>query len=145
MVAVNGSEPYSASSLETVREYEQGRAVLVAVGAWYDGIDDTGARKLVLYPPQESAVSVELEYVYRPASMVDAGDEPAWMPAAFHKGLLYSAAAVYFEDVEDNPELAKWNQEKADAVASELRRHDIDRSAGDGVFQIPVTGWTAAR
>lgn len=99
----------------------------------------------MLYPTPGSVAAIELEYVYRPAELVNDADEPSWMPAAFHKGLLWAAPALYFETVEDNPELAKWNQEKADLVVSELQHYDIERGDGHGVFQAPVVGWTAAR
>jgi hypothetical protein len=111
---------------------------------WFDGVDDSGDRKLALYP-QPSSGSIELEYVYRPGALINDGDQPSWMPPPFHKGLLWSVAAIYFETVEDNPELAKWNQEKADAVASELRSYDNERGAGNGVFAPAVVGWTAPR
>jgi hypothetical protein len=99
----------------------------------------------MLYPTPGTAAAIELEYVYRPGSLIAPDDEPGWMPPPFHKGLIYAAAAVFFEDVEDNPELAKWNQEKADSIASELRSYDNERGSGNGIFQIPVVGWTAPR
>lgn len=144
-VAVSGSGPLSATSHESVRQYERGLATPVGEGLWFDGVDESGDRKLGLHPTPGAVGAIDLEYVYRPAALVNDSDEPSWMPAPFHKGLPYSALAVYFETVEDNPELAKWNQEKADAVASELRSYDIERGSGNGVFAAPVVGWTTAR
>lgn len=145
MIAVGGSDPFDATSQETVRQYERGGSRLAVDGVWFDGVDEFGDRSLALYPPPGSVLPIELEYVYRPPEMVNDADIPSWMPYPFHKGLLYSAAAVYFESVEDNPELGKWNQEKADSIASELRNYDIERGSGNGIFQIPVVGWTAPR
>jgi len=144
MIAIGGSAPYDFASQETVRQYEQGGAELLK-SVWVDGVDDSGDRKLVLYPPPSAGLPIELEYVYQPPEFTEDTDVPTWMPRPFHKGLPYAALAVYFESVEDNPELAKWNQEKADSVASELRTYDDERGSGNGVFQIPVVGWTAAR
>jgi len=145
MIAVGGSAPFDFSSQETVRQYERGAATLAVEGVWFDGVDGSGDRKLMLYPPPGSVLPIELEYVYRPAEFIGNDDVPTWMPYPFHKGLLYSACAVCFETVEDNPELGKWNQEKADSIASELRNYDVERGTGNGVFQIPVVGWTAPR
>lgn len=141
-LSVGGSETWEPSDPETVRSYERGGASLLGGGVWMDVPGEDGLRKLRLYPPPGDAHGIELEYVYQPAEFTQDSDEPAWMPRAFHKGLLYIAATVYFEDVEDNPELAKWNQEKGDLVIAELVHYDNERKTGQGVFMPGIVGWT---
>lgn len=143
-LSVGGSETWEAGDPESVRAYEQGSATFIGTGVWLDLPDNEGERKLNLYPTPAGGSAIELEYVYRPGAMVGEDDEPSWLPAPFHKGLLWIAASLYFETVEDNPELAKWNEEKADLVVAEISRYEIERRAGQGVFLPQIVGWTAA-
>lgn len=94
-------------------------------------------------PSSEQAI--ELEWAFRPVPMVADADEPTEIPEEFHPGLPWEAAATYFETMEDNPELAQRNQEKADSYINGLIAYGNERRAGSGVAIPQIVGWTAAR
>ena len=114
-------------------------------GVWYERADKEGTRKLYLYPAPSGGDSIELEWVYRPAplSVAEPKGEPSELPDEFHPALLSEASAVYYETVEDNPDLAQRNSERADLWVGELTRYDNQRRSGSGSFRISILGATA--
>jgi hypothetical protein len=142
-LSVGGADPWEATSAEAVKQYGTGSLILHRQGAWWDAPGEDGVRRLNLYPMPGDEDDIELEWVFVPPPMSGATDEPAWLPKPFHKGLVYEVAADYYETVEDNPELGQRNAEKMDALVAELTRYDNMRRSGNGVFQVPVVGWTA--
>lgn len=141
-IAVGGGEPWDVADAETIRQYETSQSSFFGIGAWYDAPGEDGTRKLKLYPTPGSALAIELEYVFRPEPLVNASDEPSEIPAEFHEAFLFSASVVYYETIEDNPELAQRNQEKLDLKVNELGRYDNERRAGRGIF-FPTLGFAA--
>jgi len=136
--------PWESSSRETVRQFENGELTLRSQGVWYEGTDESGARRLTLYPTPGSAVTLELEWVYAaPNLTVDTPSaEPSEFPEWFHPKLLHFAGEIYYPTVEDNPELGEIQKSKADLAISELVRYDNERGAGDGIFTIAIVGVT---
>jgi hypothetical protein len=151
--------PWEPSDAERVEQYKQGVLVLQTGGGWsadtgawtaggvfYDAADDTGTRKLNLYPVASTGGdAIELEYVYRPQDLsVDAPSaEPVAFPEEFHPGLLSYCAQAYYSTVEDNPDLAQVNGAAFDLVVSELVRYRNQRGSGNGVFVVGIVGQTA--
>jgi hypothetical protein len=143
-VSVNG-EPWSSTDAETVEQFAKGSLILQEEGVWYEAPDNEGTRALYLYPTPDEALTLTVEYVYRPVDLnvsTPAG-EPTEIPPEFHEALLPMVAAAYYETVEDNPELAQRNTEKGDLWISELMRYDHERRSGDGIFRIGIVGVTA--
>jgi hypothetical protein len=106
----------------------------------------SGGDELLLYPtPGSGGDTLELEWVFRaPELTVDEpSGEPSELPPEFHAGLLSYCASVYYETVEDNPELAQRNNEKWELVVAEVQRYAVERASGNGIFQIPILGVTA--
>lgn len=140
-----GGRPWASSDRQTVRRYEQGELILQDEGVFYEATDEDGNRGLYLYPAPTSAVTVEIEYVYSPPplNVDEAAGEPTAFPFYWHPKLLPFAAAVYYGTVEDNPELAAFNQEKADLAVSDLERYDNERATGGGSFLVQMPGINA--
>lgn len=136
-----GTEPWEPIDRDKVLALEHGDLTFQRNGAWYDGPTSAGVRKLHLYPPINGEVAIVLEWVFRPAP-ISGSEPPTEIPEEFHLGLLYESAAYYYETVEDNPELAQRNSEKADSVANELAAYDSERRLGRGVFMPAIQGWT---
>lgn len=139
-LAIAGT-PWPSTDADSVELYEKGELVLQQIGGWYDGPDVDGARKLYLYPaPGEAGLEIKLEWIYRPAPLVNDTDEPTELPEEFHPALLPEVASYYYETVEDDPELAQRNAEKADEWVVDLRHYENLRKTGNGVFKVPILG-----
>lgn len=139
-VIVNGRD-FQPSDHATALKLESGDLVLAGAGVWWDGIDLNGDRFLGLYPDSDGA-EVELEYVFAPVPLVADGDVPSEFPEAFHARLLHFVAEKYYPTVEDNPELGQWHAEKAEQTIHDLAVYEGQRSAGTGVFNIGVLGFS---
>lgn len=138
------ARPWESSDLETVRQYKQGELILLPYGVWYERPDEEGVRKLYLYPaPGEAGLAVELEYVYQPVDLVNDGDEPSEFPEFWHPNLRFFAAQVYYETIEDNADLAEVFKGRADTAIGDLIRYDNERSTGNGIFQVRISGVNA--
>jgi hypothetical protein len=143
-VAVAGT-PWASSDRETVRQYEKGELTLQVVGVYYEGTDEEGNRALYLYPTPSGGDTLEIEYVYEPVPLNI--DEPSLEPVAFprywHSKLRYFAAEVYYEAIEDNPELAEVEKAKGDLAVGDLERYDNERASGNGIVTFGISGVTA--
>jgi hypothetical protein len=142
-VSLDGSDPLPAADPASVKQFTSGSLILEVDGVWYEAPDEAGVRQLYLYPTPDAAKSIDLEWVYRPTPMINNEDEPSELPEEFHPALLPEVAAVYYETVEDDPELAQRNSEKADLWVADLTRYDNERRAGDGIFRVGIAGVTA--
>lgn len=136
-------DPWEAADRDTVRSYERGGLILQKEGAWFDAPNADGVSQLHLYPTPSSGLTIELEWAFRPPPMAADADEPSEFPEEFHPGLCWEAAATYYETMEDNPELAQRNQEKADSYINGLIAYGNERRSGNGVFIPAIVGWTA--
>lgn len=136
--------PWASSSREAVRRFAAGELTLNDYGVWYESADDTGLRKLHLYPAPSGGDTLELEWVYGgPALMTDQPNgTPGELPEWFHPKLCHFVAETYYETVEDNPELAEQQKTKAELAISELIRYDNERGSGSGVFMPGIVGVT---
>lgn len=143
-VYVEGT-PYSAADREKVRQFEKGSPRLLDPGVWYDGTDESGDRKLTLYPVPSAGQGIELEWVYEgtPFNTSEPNAEPDELPEWFHPHLTYFVGEIYYDSVEDNPELAEAQRAKADAKVSDLIRYDNERQAGNGIFMPGIVGQSA--
>jgi hypothetical protein len=126
-----------------VRQFISGALILQREGVYHERPDDTGARSVVLYPTPTGELAVELEYVYNPSPLTSDSAEPTEIPRPFHEAFLPAAAAVYYETVEDNPELAQRNAEQVDLWVGKLARYDNQRRGGAEPFLVPIAGVTA--
>jgi hypothetical protein len=117
--------------------------MLQTEGVFYEKADSEGTRKLVLYPAPGEGLAIELEWIFRPSAMALDEDEPSELPEEFHPALIPEVAATYYELVEDNPELAQRNSEKADLWVGELNRYDNRRRGGSDPFRVPILGISA--
>lgn len=143
-VIVDGTE-FSSSDRETVRQFENGELSPTGSGYWYNYTDEEGTEIVKLYPAPESTSKIELEHIYCGLDWSIASLEsiPHEFPRWFHPKLLHFMAAIYYETVEDNPELGEFQKGKAEAAAGDLIRWKNEREAGDGVFTIGISGLTA--
>lgn len=144
-VSVDGV-PFANSDRETIRQFENGELVPTGRGYWYDYTDEEGTEVVKLYPAPESTSTVELEYVYCGLDWSIASLEkgvPSEFPRWFHPKLLHFMAAIYYETVEDNPELGEFQKGKAEAAAGDLIRFKNEREGGDGIFTVGIVGQTA--
>lgn len=143
-VSVAG-EPWEASDRETVRQYEKGELVLQSVGVWYEASDESGARKLYLYPAPSGGDTIEVEWVFQgsPFTADETSAEPDEFPSWWHSKLIFIVAETYYAFVEDDEELAQINREKADLAVGDLIRYDNERHSGSGVFRPGIVGVTA--
>lgn len=133
--------PWPPTDADSVERFERSELALQQIGGWYDAPDVNGARKLYLYPaPGEAGLELKLEWVFRPTPLVDGADEPTELPEEFHPALLPEVASYYYETVEDDPELAQRNAEKADQWVVDLRHYENLRRVGSGVFKAPILG-----
>lgn len=141
-VSVAG-QPWGSGDPDTVRQIQKGLITFSDTGLWYERTDESGARKLYLYPTPGEELALEVEWVYRPTPLVNPTDEPTELPEEFHDGPLYEAAAIAFEGEEDNVELATYYSQKAETRMRELMAYDNIRRSGNGIFRIPIAGVTA--
>lgn len=133
-----------ASDRETVRRFERGELRYSGSGVWFDAPDDTGERKLNVYPaPGEAGQAIDVEWVFRPVPLAEDTSEPSEYPAEFHPKLLHFCAAQYYRTAEDSPELAEVNQRLAEEAISALMRYDNMRSSGEAPWRVPISGSTA--
>lgn len=143
-VAVAGY-PWAPADRETVRQFERGELRRTGRGVWYDHVESSGIRRLFLYPTPSGGDTLELEWVYAgvPLKTDQPTAGPEELPVWFHPKLVHFAAEVYYETVEDNPELAEKAKGMADLAVSELIRYDNERASGSGIFEIGIVGQTA--
>lgn len=130
-------------SPEDARRFASGSLVLCRDGSYYEGDGEDGIKRLALVGSLGEGLSINLHYVYAPAPMTGDSDEPTELPRPFHEALLPAAAAVYFETVEDNPELAQRNSEQVDLWVGKLVRYDNQRRGGSDPFMVPIQGISA--
>jgi hypothetical protein len=132
---------FPPSDFDTVRQYEKEELRFFGWGVWYERAGEEGSRKLYIYPaPGEAGLEVQVEHVYEAAALNEDSDEPSEFPNWFHPELCHFVAEVYYDTVEDNPELAEAAKAKADNAVGQLVRYDNERQAGEGVFKVPVAG-----
>jgi hypothetical protein len=141
-LCVGGTDPWEPTDPTTARRFASGSLVLQREGAFYEKPDSEGSRKLVLYPAPGEGLTIDLEWVYRP-DVILIDEEPNELPEEFHPALIPELAATYYELVEDNPELAQRNAEKADLWVGELNRYDNQRRGGNDPFMVPILGISA--
>jgi hypothetical protein len=110
---------------------------------FYEKAGEDGTRKLYLYPAPTEATTLELEYVFRPAALVNDSDTPTEIPEDFHEKLLHFAAVTYYRTVEDNPELANDNERLVNEAIAALQRYDNIRSTGESPWTVGIVGLTA--
>lgn len=134
--------PWEATDPETAQRYALGELVLQREGGWYDAPGEDAARKLYLYPTPTTPAgnAIQIEYIYRPPDLVSQEDEPTEIPEEFHAALLPEVASYYYETVEDDPDLAQRNSEKADQWVLELRKYENQRRSGTNVFKVAILG-----
>lgn len=136
-VVVDGRD-FDNASLSEVRSFEAGVLSPASAGVWYLKDDLVG-----LWQTPTEVVPVELEYVFQPVELGVPSDVPSAFPESFHPALLFYVKAVYYADVEDNPELEASNRERWDAEIAKLKVHGTKRKTGDGSFRIGLSGVTA--
>lgn len=143
-MALDG-RPVAPSDRGSIQRVEYGALVLQDDGAWYETVSAAGVRQLTLYPTPGSAQTLELEWVFSPPPFDSASPnaEPSEFPEWWHPKLVHFVAEVYYESIEDNPELAEVQKAKADFAVGELARYDNQRRTGNGVFRVPIAGVTS--
>lgn len=120
-----------------------GSLALCSEGAYYEADGEDGVKRVVLVGSYGSGLPISLRYVYAPPPMTADSDEPSELPRPFHEALLPASAAVYYETVEDNPELAQRNSEQVDLWVGRLVRYDNQRRGGSDPFMVPILGVSA--
>jgi len=122
---VNSSNPAQ------IAQIKRGDLTLHDAGAWYVSKD---GGSLCLYP-DFGTQAAEVTYVFTPQALVLGTDVPDQFPEQFHPALIHHAAANYYSNIEDDPEMAASEQEKYDADVLKLERYRIARTTGDRPFR----------
>ena len=132
-----GYQTYGGSDPDTVDRIRGGYLSLNGAGAWYLTADGSA---IGLYPTPATGTTVVVTYVYYPTALVLSSDAPSAFPEESHMGLIHHVSAYYYDEIEDNPELAERQYEKFMAKSVELERFRITQSTGDGVFFMGIRG-----
>lgn len=141
-LSLGSNDPLEPISPEDARRVASGSLALCREGAYYEVDGEDGMKRVVLVGAG-AGLSVNLHYVYAPPPMTSDEDEPTELPRPFHEALLPASAAVYYETVEDNPDLAQRNAEQLDLWIGKLVRYDNQRRGGSDPFMVPVLGVSA--